>query len=71
MNGFGTGASTVWRLSAAQAIGGAHATVIFATGAVVGQHLAPNEALATLPISAFVVGMAASTLPAGVVATRF
>lgn len=29
-----------------------------------------TAALATLPISVFVVGMAASTLPAGMIATR-
>jgi MFS family permease len=70
MSVFGTGRGTVWRLSVAQAVAGSHATVLFATGAVVGQHLAPTAALATLPISAFVVGMAASTLPAGMIATR-
>src|SRR3546814_894292 len=32
--------------------------------------LAPSKALATLPISVFVVGMAACTLPAGAIARR-
>lgn len=70
MSIFGSGRATVWQLSAAQALAGSHATVVFATGAVVGRQLAPDAALATLPISLFVVGMAASTLPAGMIATR-
>ena len=37
-------------------------------GAVVGNILAPDKTLATLPISAFVVGMAVSTLPVGAIA---
>lgn len=60
----------VWRLMAAQAMAGANSTVIFATGAVIGEVLAPAAALATLPISLFVVGMAVSTLPAGMLAER-
>lgn len=60
----------VLRLAAAQALAGANATIVYATGAVVGATLAPSPALATLPISVFVVGMAACTLPAGAVARR-
>ncbi|TCT04399.1 putative MFS family arabinose efflux permease [Aquabacter spiritensis] len=58
------------RLAVAQALAGINATVIFATGAVVGHMLAPSPALATLPISIFVVGMALCTLPAGAIAQR-
>ena len=61
----------IWRLSAAQALAGANASVIFATGALVGARLAPHAGLSTLPISLFVVGMAAGTLPAGYLAQRF
>jgi MFS family permease len=60
----------VVRLAVAQALAGANSTVVYATGAVVGNMLAPSKALATLPISIFVVGMAASTLPAGAIARR-
>lgn len=60
----------VMRLAIAQALAGINATVVFATGAIVGHMLAPSKALATLPISIFVVGMAACTLPAGVIAQR-
>lgn len=60
----------VLRLAVAQALAGANATVVYATGAVIGETLAPSRALATLPITVFVIGMAACTLPAGVVARR-
>jgi MFS family permease len=63
--------SNVIRLSISQALAGANAAVVYATGAVVGNMLAPNKALATLPISVFVVGMAVSTLPAGAIARRY
>ncbi|MBV8915835.1 MAG: MFS transporter [Acetobacteraceae bacterium] len=59
------------RLAAAQALAGANATVVFATGAIIGSSLAPDPALATAPISVFVVGMAAGTLPTGWLARRF
>ena len=60
----------VARLATAQALAGANSVVVFATGAIVGADLAPNHALATLPISIFVVGMTACTWPAGVIARR-
>lgn len=65
-----SGAADVWRLAVAQALGGANSAVVYATGAIVGNMLAPSPALATLPISIFVVGMAACTLPAGAIARR-
>jgi MFS family permease len=60
----------IWRLSIAQALAGANSVVVFATGAIVGEMLAPTPMLATLPISIFVVGMAACTLPVGKIAQR-
>lgn len=60
----------VARLAVAQALAGANSVIVFATGAIVGNMLAPSKALATLPISVFVVGMAACTLPAGAIARR-
>lgn len=56
----------IWRLSVAQALAGANSVVVYATGAIVGAMLAPSPVLATLPISIFVVGMAACILPVGV-----
>ena len=63
--------SNVWRLAIAQALAGANSTIVYATGAVVGDMLAPSKALATLPVSIFAVGMALCTLPAGVIAERY
>lgn len=62
--------SNIARLAIAQALAGANSVVLFATGAILGHELAPSPALATLPISIFVVGMAAFILPAGAVARR-
>lgn len=61
----------VFRLAAAQALGGANSAIAYATGAIVGEMFAPSKALATMPISIFVVGMAMCTLPAGVIARRY
>lgn len=65
-----SGNADVLRLAVAQALAGANSAIIFATGAIVGNTLAPSSAFATLPISIFVVGMAACTLPAGAIARR-
>lgn len=59
------------RLTIAQALAGANAVIVYAIGAIVGHGLAPREALATLPISIFVVGMAVCILPSGVIARRY
>jgi MFS family permease len=58
------------RLTISQALAGANSVVIYATGAIIGNTLAPQKALATLPISIFVVGMAACILPSGAIARR-
>lgn len=63
--------SSVARLAVAQALSGANSTVVYATGAIIGNMLSPRPELATLPISLFVVGMALSTLPVGMLARRF
>jgi len=44
-----SGNADVLRLAVAQALAGANAAVIYATGAIVGNALAPSQALATLP----------------------
>ena len=64
----GQSRGTIIRLSAAQALAGANATVVYATGAIIGNSLAPSPVFATVPISVFVVGMAVATLPAGRIA---
>jgi MFS family permease len=63
--------ANVTRLAAAQALTGANAAVIFATGSIVGVGLAPDASLATLPISVYVVGMATGTLPTGAISRAF
>lgn len=60
----------IWRLTTAQALAGANSVVVYATGSIVGNMLAPTPMLATLPISIFVVGMATCTLPMGAIARR-
>lgn len=65
-----SGTGNVLRLAVAQALAGANSVVVYATGAVVGNMLAPSQALATLPVSIFVVGMATCILPAGTIARR-
>jgi MFS family permease len=62
--------SQVARLSVAQALSGANSGVVYASAAIVGHLLAPRPALATLPISVFVVGMALATLPVGALTRR-
>ncbi len=58
-------------LAAAQALAGGNITVIVATAGISGFMLAPDPALATLPISVMVVGMWAGTLPVGMMAKAF
>src|SRR5947199_5795324 len=63
--------SNVVRLAAAQALTGANSAVIFATGSIIGATLAPDISLATVPLSMFVVGLAAGTLPTGAISRGY
>jgi MFS family permease len=63
--------SNVRRLAAAQALTGANSAVIFATGSIVGALLAPEVSLATVPISMYVAGLAAGTLPTGAISRAY
>src|SRR5450755_2320847 len=63
--------SNVMRLAAAQALTGANSAVIFATGSIVGATLAPDISLATVPLSMYVVGLAAGTLPTGAISRAY
>jgi MFS family permease len=58
-------------LAAAQALAGGNNTVIVASAAIVGAVLAPDKGLATLPITAMVMGMWFGTLPVGALARRY
>src|SRR5215469_13579773 len=63
--------ANVVRLAAAQALTGANSAVIFATGSIVGASLAPSISLATVPLSMYVLGLAAGTLPSGAISRAY
>src|SRR5665647_2879808 len=58
-------------LAVAQALAGGNNTVIVSTASIVGAVLAPDKGLATLPITAMVIGMWFGTLPVGWLDRRF
>lgn len=57
-------------LVAAQSLGGASAPIIISLGGIVGQSLASNPSLATLPVSVYNLGVALSTIPAALLMRR-
>ncbi len=57
-------------LAVAQALAGGNNLVLVATAGILGTMLAPDKALATLPISVYVLSMWMGTLPMGVLARR-
>lgn len=63
--------NNITRLALAQALAGANSVVFYATGAIVGNAIAPSSSLATLPITMFVLGMAACILPLGALARNY
>jgi len=58
-------------LAMAQALAGGNNTVIVSTASIVGVVLAPEKGLATLPITAMVMGMWLGTLPIGYLARHY
>jgi predicted MFS family arabinose efflux permease len=58
-------------LAVAQALAGGNNTVIVSTASIVGAALAPDKGLATLPITAMVIGMWLGSLPVGALARRY
>jgi MFS family permease len=58
-------------LAVAQALAGGNNTVIISTAGIVGAMLAPDKGLATLPVTAMVMGMWIGTLPLGALARHF
>jgi MFS family permease len=58
-------------LAVAQALAGGNNTVIVSTASIVGAVLSPDKGLATLPITAMVLGMWLGTLPVGYFARAF
>lgn len=58
-------------LACAQALGGANPAIVISLGGIVGQTLATDKTLATLPVSALNIGLAAGTIPAAMLMRRF
>src|SRR3974390_151771 len=63
--------ANVARLGAGQALTGANSAVIFATGSIVGATLAPDISLAPVPLSMYVLGLAAGPLPTGAISRAY
>jgi MFS family permease len=63
--------ANVIRLAIAQALAGANAAVIFATGSIIGATMSPSLSLATVPLSIFVLGLASGTLPTGAISRAY
>lgn len=57
-------------LACAQALGGASPAIVVSLGGLVGQTLAENKELATLPVSLINLGLAAGTIPAAMMMRR-
>ncbi|MBX3703381.1 MAG: MFS transporter [Steroidobacteraceae bacterium] len=62
---------TVWMLSATQALCMSGSFLFVLLGGIIGSGLAPSPALATLPVSVLILGLAASVLPAGALIRRY
>ncbi|HEX9707841.1 MAG TPA: MFS transporter [Steroidobacteraceae bacterium] len=61
----------VWLLSATQALCMSGSFLFVLLGGIIGSHLAPSPALATLPVSVLILGLASSVVPAGALIHRF
>ena len=57
-------------LAGAQALGGASPSIVISVGGLVGQAIAENKLLATLPVSTLNLGLALSTIPAALLMRR-
>jgi MFS family permease len=58
-------------LAIASGLAGANATIVYATGGIIGQSLASTAMLATLPASVFMLGTMLATLPVAEASRRF
>src|SRR4030042_4508974 len=57
-------------LALSQALGSSGGSMVVLAGGILGADIAPSPALATLPISITVVGMAIATIPAAMLMRR-
>jgi MFS family permease len=62
---------TVFRLAVAQALYSCCIITVFSTAGLVGLTIAPDQSLATLPITTFVIGSMATTIPASFMMRRW
>ncbi len=58
-------------LMLASALAGANTVVFFSIAAIVGAMIAPSKALATLPITIYVIGLASAAVPVGAMVQRY
>jgi MFS family permease len=65
-----TARNTILRLAVAQALYSCCVITVFATAGLVGLNIAPSPALATLPITTFVLGAMFTTIPASLIMQR-
>lgn len=61
----------VWILTAAQAFAACGTIVLVTFGGIIGTRIAPTPALATLPLSIAILGVALTTIPAALLMQRF
>jgi MFS family permease len=66
-----TGKQTVFLLSVAQALYSCCIITVFSTAGLVGLAIAPDKGLATLPVTTFVIGSMATTIPASFLMRRY
>ncbi len=71
LDGDATARRNAFTLAVASGLAGANATVVYATGGIIGQSLASTAALATLPASMFMLGTMLATLPVAACSRRF
>ncbi len=60
----------VWVLAFAQALAGCGTIMLVTFGGIIGTHLAPTPAIATLPLSLSILGTALSSIPAALLMRR-
>ncbi len=60
----------VWILALAQALSGCGTIMLVTFGGIVGTHIAPFPAIATLPLSLSVLGLALTSIPAALIMQR-
>jgi MFS family permease len=61
----------VWILALAQALSGCGTIMLVTFGGIIGTHIAPFPAIATLPLSLSILGLALTSIPAALLMQRF